>query len=99
MKKIYRIIDSRGRISVPASLREESGIEAGDVLELYVNREKLIIEKIDIVKLNDSSEESMRNIVISTAKKMDKKNLLKLTKYLVELAEKEEKNDSGIQKK
>ena len=98
MKKIYKVIDSSGRIGIPISLREELNIELGDVLELYVNKQMLIIEKVDIVRLNDSSEESMRNMVISTAKKMDKKNLLKLTKYLVELVQKEEKDDSGVKK-
>lgn len=90
---IYKILDSQGRIVLPAELREQVDIQKGDILELSVQKNAIIIEKLDVVKLNDESLKNMENMILSTAKKLDQGSLLFLAKRLVELAEKEELND------
>lgn len=91
---IYKILDSQSRVVLLASLREQTDIHKGDIIELYVSENKIIIEKLDVVKINDSSQKNMQNTVISAAKKLDQGSLLMLARKLVELAEKkEEKND------
>lgn len=94
-KKIYKILDSQGRVVLPRELREEVDIQKGDILELSVRDNAIIVEKLDVVKLNDDSLDSLLNTVISTAKKLDKGSLLMLTKRLVEFAEKKEENDGS----
>lgn len=91
--KYYKILDSRGRLTVPIELREQVDIQTGDVLELSINKNSIMIEKIDIVKLNEETSGNMKNMIMSTAKKLDRGSLLFLAKRLVELAEKEEMND------
>ena len=83
----YKILDSQGRIVLPLELREISDIHKGDILELSVRK------NVIIVKLNDDSSESKRNTVIAVAKELDKASLLMLAKKLVEFAEKEEEFD------
>lgn len=93
MKKIYRILDSQGRLVLPCELREEADIQKGDILEISRRENQIIIEKIDIIKLNDASKESMENTVVSVARKLDRKSLLMLARRLVEFAEKKEESE------
>lgn len=93
MKKVYRILDSQGRLVLPCELREEVDIQKGDILEISCRENQIIIEKIDIVKLNDASKESMENTVVSVARKLDRKSLLMLARRLVEFAEKKEESE------
>ena len=86
MKKIYRILDSQGRLVLPCVLSEEADIQKGDILEISCRENQIIIEKIDIVKLNDASKESMENTVVSVARKLDKRSLLMLARRLVVFA-------------
>lgn len=94
-KKIYKILDSQGRVVLPRELREEVDIQKGDIIEFSVRDNAIIVEKLDVIKLNDDSLDSLLNTVISTAKKLDKGSLLLLTKRLVEFAEKKEENDGS----
>lgn len=90
-KKIqFKILDQQGRIIIPQEIRDKADIHKGDIVEIRNNRIGIQITKLDIVKLNDESTESLRNMVISSAKKLDKKSLLTLAKKLVELAERTE---------
>ena len=93
MKKIYRSLDSQGRLVLPYELREEADIQKGDILEISCRENQIIIEKIDIVKLNDASKESMENTVVSVARKLDRRSLLMLARRLVEFAEKKEESE------
>lgn len=92
MKMIYKILDSQGRIVLPHELREQVDIQKGDIVELSLVKNAIKIEKIDVVKLNDNSDESKRNTIMQVAKLLDRSSLLMLAKKLVELAEKEESN-------
>lgn len=94
-KKIYKILDSQGRVVLPRELREEVDIQKGDIIEFSVRDNAIIVEKLDVIKLNDDSLDSLLNTVISTVKKLDKGSLLLLTKRLVEFAEKKEENDGS----
>lgn len=90
-KKIqFKILDQQGRIIIPQEIRDKADIQKGDIVEIRNNRIGIQITKLDIVKLNDESTESLRNMVISSARKLDKKSLLTLAKKLVELAERTE---------
>lgn len=90
-KKIqFKILDQQGRIIIPQEIRDKADIHKGDIVEIRNNRIGIQITKLDIVKLNDESTESLRNMVISSARKLDKKSLLTLAKKLVELAERTE---------
>ena len=90
---VYKILDSQGRIVIPAELREQMDIQKGDILELNAGKNCITVEKLDVVKLNDESFINMKNMILSTAKKLDQGSLLFLARKFVEMAEKEELND------
>ncbi len=89
-KSEFKILDHQGRVSIPKDIREKADIKKGDIIEIKNNRNGVQISRLDIVKLNDESTESLRNMVISSARKLDKKSLLTLAKKLVEMAERTE---------
>lgn len=89
-KSQFKIVDHQGRLVIPQEIRNKADIHKGDIVEIRNNRNGIQISKLDIVKLNDDSTESLRNMVISSARKLDKKTLLSLAKKLVELAERTE---------
>lgn len=89
-KSEFKIIDASGRIVIPQEIREAADLSKGDIVEIRNNRNGIQISKLDIVKLNDDSKESLRNTVISSARRLDKKSLLALAKKMVEMAERTE---------
>ena len=89
-KSTFKIIDGQGRIVIPQEMRDQADIKKGDVVEIKNSRNSIQISKLDIVKLNDDSIESLKNTVISSAKKLDRKTLLMLAKKMVEIAERTE---------
>lgn len=86
----FKIIDRQGRITLPQEMRKKLDIHKEDVVELTATRTGILISKLDIVKLNDDSLESLRNTVIASAKKLDRKTLLALAKKMVDIAERTE---------
>lgn len=89
-KSIFKIIDAQGRIVIPQEFREKADMLKGDIIELKSVKNGILLSKLDVIKLNDDSIESLRNTVISSAKKLDQRSLLELAKKMVEMAEKTE---------
>lgn len=89
-KSVFKILDAQGRIVIPQEIRDKADIQKGDIVEIRNNRNGIQISKLDIVKLNDDSMESLRNTVISSARKLDRKTFLTLAKKLVDMAERTE---------
>ena len=48
MDQVYKIIDERGRIYIPKTVRESAGIGSGDVLELRAGRDRITLTKAKI---------------------------------------------------
>ena len=93
-KSQFKILDTQGRLVIPQDFCDKADIHKGDIVEIKNVRNGILIAKLDIVKLNDESIEALQNMVISSARKLDKKSLLMLTKKMVEMAERtEEYND------
>ena len=93
-KSQFKILDTQGRLVIPQDIRDKADIHKGDIVEIKNVRNGILIAKLDIVKLNDESIEALQNMVISSARKLDKKSLLMLTKKMVEMADRtEEYND------
>lgn len=89
-KSQFKILDTQGRLVIPQDIRDKADIHKGDIVEIKNVRNGILIAKLDIVKLNDESMEALQNMVISSARKLDKKSLLMLTKKMVEMAERTE---------
>lgn len=45
---IIRRIDDLGRVVIPREIRKQFGIEDGDPLEIFVNKDEIILSKYDV---------------------------------------------------
>ena len=48
LKQVYRIIDDRGRVCIPKSVRESAGVCSGDVLEFRASPGRITLAKAKI---------------------------------------------------
>lgn len=47
---IFKIVDSKGRITLPKNLREENGIDIGDIVSLTVDSGKIAVKKAIVLE-------------------------------------------------
>lgn len=45
---IIRRIDDLGRVVIPREIRKQFGIKEGDQLEIFVNKDEIILKKYDV---------------------------------------------------
>ncbi len=50
-KTIYKIIDESGRILVPKEIRNLLNLELGDIVNLQVVENTLIVRKVNVVEI------------------------------------------------
>lgn len=59
-------IDNLGRFTIPFEIRKTLGIEKGDILNIYVNDDKIILEKTkteeENIKTKEEIEEHLHNL-------------------------------------
>lgn len=87
-KPIYKVIDSRGRITLPKSLRSDVDIQTGDVIELLSENNSVRIIKAEVIHIDNTSQISLKNTAIAALKEMDEKSLIEVSKKAVSLLEK-----------
>lgn len=75
---IVRRIDDLGRVVIPREIRKKIGVEEGDLLEIFVNKDEIVLRKynvsiglIELVKKLDNEFSDVKNSVgIETANKI-----------------------------
>lgn len=87
-KPTYKVLDCRGRITIPKALREEVDMESGDVVEIYKENGKLNIIKAEVIHIDATNQTSLKNTAMATFKEMDEKSLIEISKKAVSLLEK-----------
>ena len=90
-KPIYKVIDSRGRITLPKTLRDDADIHTGDVVELFSEDDGISVKKVEVIRLNDKTQNSLKNTAIAALKEMNQKSLIEMSKKAVSLLEKKER--------
>nr|WP_304052878.1 AbrB family transcriptional regulator [Enterocloster clostridioformis] len=89
-KSIYKLIDGKGRVLIPKSLRDATGMEYGDIVRLGISDGKVTIRKVDIVEAGDQSPEAVEAYVRAAVKSMPDSTRLKLIAELSSLLQKKE---------
>lgn len=89
-KSIYKLIDGKGRVLIPKSLRDATGMEYGDILRLGISDGKVTIRKVDIVEAGDQSPEAVEAYVRAAFKSMPDSLRLELIGELSALLQKKE---------
>ena len=90
-KKMYRIIDSRGRVYLPKELRLALSLENGSLVKLAESDGNLQLRKVHLIELGDHSPEAVEAYVSAAAAAMPREKQLQLAARLLEqLNEKKE---------
>ena len=74
---IVRKLDELGRITLPIELRRTLGVEERDPLEIYVEEERIILQKYEPADIFSGSREEL---VDYCGKKISKKSIIELAK-------------------
>ncbi len=74
---IVRKLDELGRITLPIELRRTLGVEERDPLEIYVEEEKIILQKYEPADIFSGSREELYDYC---GKKISKKTIVELAK-------------------
>lgn len=89
-KPIYKLVDGKGRILIPKSLRDATGIEYGDIVRLGIADGRVTVCKVDIVEAGDQSPEAVEAYVRAALKSMPDSTRLELLGELSSLLQKKE---------
>ena len=52
-KPIYKLVDGKGRVLIPKSLRDAAKLEYGDIVRLGLTDGKVTVRKVDVVEAGD----------------------------------------------
>lgn len=89
-KRIYRIVDSKGRIYLPKDVRREAGIDSGDIIRLEADNGGWIgIMKVELIEAGDQSPEAMEAYVRAAIRQMSEGTHVRLLSELAGLIQKD----------
>lgn len=89
-KPIYKLIDGKGRVLIPKSLRDAAGMGYGDIVRLGLSDGSVTVRKVDIVEAGDQSPEAVEAYVRAAVKSMPDSTRLELIAELSSLLQKKE---------
>lgn len=89
-KPIYKLIDGKGRVLIPKSLRDAAGMGYGDIVRLSLSDGRVTVRKVDIVEAGDQSPEAVEAYVRAAVKSMPDSTRLELIAELSNLLQKKE---------
>ena len=89
-KPIYKLMDGKGRVLIPKSLRDATKLEYGDIVRLGLADGKVTVRKVDVVEAGDQSPEAMEAYVRAAFKSMPDTVRVELIGELSALLQKKE---------
>lgn len=89
-KPIYKLVDGKGRVLIPKSLRDAARMEYGDIVRLGIANGRVTVCKVDIVEAGDQSPEAVEAYVRAALKSMPDSTRLELLGELSSLLQKRE---------
>jgi looped-hinge helix DNA binding domain, AbrB family len=66
-KPVFKIIDAKGRVTIPKAMRESSGIASGDVVTIIRGRGSIVVKKAFVLeedKMSLSAKEAYAQAVL-----------------------------------
>ena len=58
-KRIYKLMDAKGRVLIPKELRVETGIGYGDIVALEIADGKVTLRKVTVIEPGDQSPDKI----------------------------------------
>lgn len=89
-KPIYKLVDGKGRVLIPKSLRDAAKLEYGDIVRLGLTDGKVTVRKVDVVEVGDQSPEAVEAYVRAAFQSMPDAVRVELIGELSALLQKKE---------
>ncbi len=89
-KPIYKLVDGKGRVLIPKSLRDAAKLEYGDIVRLGLTDGKVTVRKVDVVEAGDQSPEAVEAYVRAAFESMPDAVRVELIGELSALLQKKE---------
>lgn len=89
-KPIYKLVDGKGRVLIPKSLRDAAKLEYGDIVRLGLTDGKVTVRKVDVVEAGDQSPEAVEAYVRAAFQSMPDAVRVELIGELSALLQKKE---------
>lgn len=87
-KPIYKIVDDKGRVLIPKSLRAAAEMEHGDIVHLGIQKGVITAKKVDLIEIGDQSPEAVEAFVHAAVRDMPENTLISLAAKLLDIIEK-----------
>ena len=84
-KAIYKVLDDKGRITIPLEYRKAIGLCHGEVLRIAVgeNGSSLVVSKAEMVDFEDEDPEMMEACIYAAVRTLSKEQKLELAANLL----------------
>lgn len=86
-KPIYKILDDKGRVLIPKTLRDAAEMENGDIVRLGVQKGVVTARKVDLIEIGDQSPEAVEAFVRAAIRDMPEETQIGIAARLLELVE------------
>ena len=63
MKPVYKLMDQRGRVHIPKTIRDALELDCGDFVKLLMGRNGLQLQKVHLIEVGDQSPEAVEAYV------------------------------------
>ena len=87
---ILKIIDDKGRLTIPKEVRNQLGFKQGDVLKLIVQDTELLIRKVGINDYVGSSESDLESNIHNALGHLPRNKRLQIVRTVLENLERNE---------
>lgn len=90
MKPVYKLMDQRGRVHIPKTIRDALELDCGDFVKLLMGRNGLQLQKVHLIEVGDQSPEAVEAYVHAAVAVMSKDKQMELASRLLAQLRKEE---------
>ena len=81
----YKVLDERGRITIPLDYRKDSGLFPGDVIRLSLDAEKrsIVISKADVMEYEKEDPEMLEACIYAAVRTLTREKKVALAASLL----------------
>lgn len=91
---MIRILDSRGRITIPKEIRDLANIQSDDIVKMVPDEGSILIRKVGVQDYAGNSEKELVDNIQNALALLNKTKRIKVAKSIIGSLERMDKHDS-----
>ena len=80
MKSYFKVVDGKGRVLIPADMRGDTGIQAGDIVEMGTYENMILVDKVQLQHRDLTAKIKMQLDTEDQEKAIQKQKLIEVLK-------------------